>query len=72
VIGTTYGGDGVKSFALPNLTGRVAVGPTPDTHIGTEKQGIAGSPQPPAAGNTSPPTLTLNYIIAIEGHHPMV
>jgi microcystin-dependent protein len=26
VIGTTYGGDGVTTFALPNLTGRVPVG----------------------------------------------
>jgi len=26
VIGTTYGGDGVKTFALPDLRGRVAVG----------------------------------------------
>ncbi|RYF45954.1 MAG: hypothetical protein EOO39_50450 [Cytophagaceae bacterium] len=25
VIGTTYGGDGLKTFALPNFNGRVAV-----------------------------------------------
>ena len=27
VLGTTYGGDGVTTFALPNLTNRVPVGP---------------------------------------------
>ena len=26
LIGTAYGGDGIKNFALPNLDGRVAVG----------------------------------------------
>lgn len=26
LIGTTYGGDGVKTFGIPNLTGSVAVG----------------------------------------------
>jgi microcystin-dependent protein len=26
IIGTTYGGDGVQSFALPNLSGRMPVG----------------------------------------------
>lgn len=25
ILGTTYGGDGVNTFALPNLTGRVAI-----------------------------------------------
>ncbi len=26
VLGTTYGGDGIKTFALPNLNGRTAIG----------------------------------------------
>lgn len=26
ILGTTYGGDGVRTFALPDLRGRVAVG----------------------------------------------
>eukprot|EP01031_Cornospumella_fuschlensis_P002856 gene2856-biopygen2396 len=26
VIGTTYGGDGIKTFALPDLGGRAAIG----------------------------------------------
>lgn len=27
LLGTTYGGDGVRTFALPNLQGRVVIGP---------------------------------------------
>ncbi|RKS96052.1 phage tail protein [Chryseobacterium defluvii] len=26
ILGTTYGGDGITTFALPNLTGRMAIG----------------------------------------------
>jgi microcystin-dependent protein len=33
LVGTTYGGDGVNTFALPNLQGRVPV------HMGTDRQG---------------------------------
>ena len=33
LIGTTYGGDGVTTFALPNLQGRVPI------HNGTDRQG---------------------------------
>lgn len=35
VIGTTYGGDGQNTFALPNLTGRVAVGRTANHPLGS-------------------------------------
>ncbi len=35
VIGTTYGGDGQTTFALPNLTGRVAVGRNANHPLGT-------------------------------------
>ena len=34
LIGTTYGGDGVKTFALPNLQGRVPVHPGDGITIG--------------------------------------
>ena len=34
LIGTTYGGDGVTTFALPNLQSRVPV------HQGTDRQGV--------------------------------
>jgi microcystin-dependent protein len=35
LIGTTYGGDGVSTFGLPNLQGRVPV------HQGTDRQGTS-------------------------------
>jgi microcystin-dependent protein len=41
LIGTTYGGDGVSTFALPNLQSRVPI------HQGTDRQGttwIQGQP----------------------------
>jgi microcystin-dependent protein len=35
LIGTTYGGDGVQTFALPNLQGRAPMGVTGNYPIGT-------------------------------------
>ncbi len=35
VLGTTYGGNGISTFALPNLQGRVPVGYSGDYPIGT-------------------------------------
>ena len=34
ILGTTYGGNGVQSFALPNLQGRVPVGTGNGTQLG--------------------------------------
>lgn len=34
ILGTTYGGDGVTTFALPNLKGRVPVGAGNSTQLG--------------------------------------
>jgi len=38
ILGTTYGGDGITTFALPNLQGRVPVGTGDGTQLG-EAQG---------------------------------
>lgn len=59
LIGTTYGGDGQQTFALPDLRGRVAVG-------------IGAGPGLPALvigdrGGTESETLTVNAIPA-HGH----
>lgn len=35
VIGTTYGGDGVTDFALPDFQNRVAIGASPDHALGS-------------------------------------
>lgn len=34
LIGTTYGGDGITSFKLPDLCGRIPVGNSIDYHLG--------------------------------------
>lgn len=127
LIGTTYGGDGVTNFALPDLRGRLAVhqgtlgsdtytlGQTfgqqtvtltpgnlpPHTHALTASSatGVQTSPQGgvPAQGQSysstsaastmsdqtvssaggnlpvavEQPTLTLNYLIAVQGVYPV-
>lgn len=38
IFGTTYGGDGLQTFALPNLCGRVAVGTGTAQRSGTNYQ----------------------------------
>lgn len=39
LLGTTYGGDGRTSFALPDLRGRVPIGPGTGPGLSTRKQG---------------------------------
>lgn len=39
ILGTTYGGNGVTTFALPNLSGRVPVGVSQTEQLG-ETQGV--------------------------------
>lgn len=60
VIGTRYGGDGVTTFALPDLRGRVPVGST------TARLGdLLLRRRRPA-----PATLTVEFVICIEGSFP--
>ena len=80
VLGTTYGGDGKTTFALPNLTGRAVVGASSADPLGD----VLGQPSvtltkadlPVADGgshaafNDQPPSLALNEIICVEGAFP--
>ena len=83
VIGTTYGGDGVTTFALPNLMGRDIVGSGTDVADGTnyvlgEDVGAATvsvtNANLPSDGdqpiNNVQPGLAMNYYIAISGVFP--
>jgi microcystin-dependent protein len=84
LIGTTYGGDGVNTFALPDLQGRVAVGADAADPLGTEfgqdattltaaqlpGGGVAGSTSPGQPVNNDQPSLALTYIIATSGIFP--
>ncbi len=72
VLGTTYGGDGRTTFALPDLRGRVAMhegtGPgLPQRHLGQKGEDSipVGIPS-----SDSFPYQVVNYIIALEGHFP--
>jgi len=85
-IGTMYGGDGVTTFALPDLRGRSIVGADSS---GTDIGAMSGSESiilsngnlpngvhfPTGTGADQPfdnqgPTLTMRYIIAVEGIFP--
>jgi microcystin-dependent protein len=71
LLGVTYGGDGRKTFGLPDLRGRVPVGfgkgpELPDHQIGS-KFGVKTSE---ANTTVTAGALTVNYIIALRGIWP--
>jgi microcystin-dependent protein len=77
LIGTTYGGDGVTTFALPDLQGRDIVGAGDGFTVG-EQVGAAeviltnaNSPLgPDAPVANQQPGLVMNYYIALSGIFP--
>jgi microcystin-dependent protein len=62
LIGTTYGGDGESTFALPNLQGRIPI------HLGTGSSGTTY--QLAESGGVEAVTLTVNQIPAHS--HPFL
>ncbi len=77
VLGTSYGGDGRTTFALPDLRGRVAVH---DAMVGT-LGGVATLPSQPVAAGTGAtvaaggasnlqPYCALRFVIATTGTYP--
>ena len=79
ILGTTFGGDGTTTFALPNLQGRVPIHASTTT---STDQYATGAPtttlNPDAIASTGsgkahenrPPTLGLNICIALVGIFP--
>ena len=63
LLGTTYGGDGRTSFALPNLQGRIPVGQGPDHTIGQ----MSGSETVPLRLNQMPQHTHQASGVAAEG-----
>lgn len=80
IIGTTYGGDGQITFALPNLQGRTIVGAGNGVSLGQQDGQehvtltTANLPVEMGGGGQGfynvEPRLALNYIIAVNGIAP--
>jgi microcystin-dependent protein len=78
LIGTIYGGDGVTTFALPDLSGRTVVGAAPQAvgaYLGQETS-LLNSQLPVAAGGSGQPidnhepSAALTYMISLQGIFP--
>ncbi len=67
LLGTSYGGDGVTTFALPNYQNRAPVHVSPDLPLG---QMGGGQGVQAGAGAVTTPTLSGNFCIAIQGVFP--
>ena len=72
ILGTTYGGDGRTTFALPDLRGRAPIAPgtgpgLPTIRLGDKSGNVSVNK---GDGAKTLPTLSLNYIIAVQGYYP--
>ena len=80
LIGTTYGGDGQTTFALPDLRGRDIIGASGINPIGTvigqDKVSLTNNQAPDGRGdpvspfNNMQPSLAMTYLIAEAGIFP--
>jgi len=71
LLGTTYGGDGKVTFALPDLRGRAPVHTGPGDPVGERSPIPPTVPPHPGRGRPAgPPTLALSFIIALVGQFP--
>ena len=80
VIGTTYGGDGVTTFALPDLRGRAPVGQGNGVALGqqfgSESVPLTTANLPTAMGGSGTPvsnygpSLGISYLVATQGVYP--
>ncbi len=70
LLGNRFGGDGIRTFALPDLRGRTIVGDrlsrgrSNDVHMSSPKE-TAGQ----TLGNM-PPRLVMQHCIAMRGDYP--
>jgi len=76
ILGTTYGGDGITTFALPNLQGRVAVGANASHPLGTvfgeASTALTTGELPPGGApvTNDQPSVSVEYLIATSGIFP--
>ncbi len=67
LIGTTYGGNGITTFALPDLRGSLPVGADADRAPGSRSEGVHVANGDDAR---TEPTLAVNYVICLQGVYP--
>jgi microcystin-dependent protein len=77
LLGTTYGGDGKTTFALPDLRGRDIVGAgagfTLGEQVGNASAKLTNANSPLGSGapvDNQQPGLVMNYYIALNGIYP--
>jgi len=73
ILGTTYGGDGRTTFGLPDLRGRVPVGPRNGPGMTSVSLGQKMGPfenKESDGKTTTQGALGLNYIICLTGVFP--
>jgi microcystin-dependent protein len=77
LLGTTYGGDGMTSFNLPDLRGRNIISQGQGPGLTNRRLGDKGGQETTGAaadkadaGKIMPPFLTLNYCICVNGNYP--
>ncbi len=79
ILGTSYGGDGLTTFALPDLRGRVPLHPNSDMHAGSQggRHDLPATQCGPgeiavaaAPADNSQPFLAVSFIIATAGLYP--
>jgi microcystin-dependent protein len=82
-LGTTYGGDGQNTFALPNLVGKTIIGSgsnalgafNPGDTLGQDSTTLNAHNLPSPEGNSQSftnyqPSVVMHYLIALDGIFP--
>jgi len=64
LIGTKYGGDGVNTFGLPDLRGRLPVGQGTGTGLTPRLMGSTGGAETVAVDSTQIPAHSHNFVVS--------
>ena len=70
LYGTTYGGDGNTTFALPDLRGRVPVHAGERNRLGDQSEGGPVMADRAEGRIDVPSTLTVRFCVALRGIYP--
>jgi len=71
ILGTTYGGDGRTTFALPDLRGRALIGPRHGPGLSSYKLGQRGGVEEVTLNLTQMPTHSHTGTVKIPGADPV-